>query len=203
RASAVVVCLDCCHAGKVIPRKGVSRRNGAGDLGFRPAVLQPLVGEGRFVLAACGEGESSHELDDLRHGLFTYHLLRGLEGGGDRDRDGRVGVAELFEYVSAAVERDAREKFGGKQRPWSSAVSSGGVYLSAPRPRTAAPAGVQAVERLWREDGPAAAVRAIEERLPQAGAELPVGLMRLLRGMADPAGPLPACPCLRHADQAG
>ncbi len=202
RAAAVVVVLDCCHAGKVIPRKGVARRDAARDRGIRPAVLQPLTGKGRFILASCDEGESSYELDDLGHGLFTYHLLRGLEGEGDRDGDGRVGVAELFEHVSQAVKRDAGQKFNGVQRPWASAVSSGGVYLSVPRPRATAPASVQAVERLWREEGAAAAVRVIEDRLPQADGPFLAGAMRLLRRMADPAGVVAAFRCLRHPDEA-
>src|SRR5438876_1166603 len=69
-------------------------------VGLRPSVLPALTGEGRFLIASCGEGEYSLEVPDLRHGLFTYHLLGGLEGDADRDQDGRVGVAELFEHVS-------------------------------------------------------------------------------------------------------
>ena len=66
------------------------------------------------------------------HGLFTYHLLDGIRGAGDRDGDGRIGVAELFEHVAEAVERDARA-LGMIQKPWSCSIGAGGVYLSAPR----------------------------------------------------------------------
>src|SRR5262249_45154727 len=47
----------------------------------------------------------------------------------DRDGDGRVGIAELFEHVAGAVEQDAR-RLGLVQRPWSTATGTGGVYLS-------------------------------------------------------------------------
>ena len=100
---------------------------------LRPSVLPGLSGEGRFLIASCGEGQYSLESPQLRHGLFTYHLLRGLLKDGDRDGDGRVGVAELFSYVSAAVSRDARQKYGHEQTPWTSAVYNEDVILSTVR----------------------------------------------------------------------
>src|SRR5439155_14093374 len=112
-ARAVVVCLDCCHAGKVLPR-AAAPVPALRDVGLRPSVLPALTGQGRFLIASCGEGEYSLEVPELRHGLFTYHLLRGLERAADRDGDGRVGVAELFEYVSAAVAGDAA-RYGAPQ----------------------------------------------------------------------------------------
>jgi serine/threonine protein kinase/pSer/pThr/pTyr-binding forkhead associated (FHA) protein len=125
-ASAVVVCLDCCHAGKVILREPAGER----DLELRPAVIQSIAGKGRFLIASCDAGQKSLEAEELGHGLFTHHLLRGLRGAGDRDGDGKVGVAELFNYVSAAVAKDAQEKFGREQRPWTSSIYAGDVYIS-------------------------------------------------------------------------
>lgn len=128
-AAAVIVCLDCCHAGKVVFRE----TRGTRDLELRPAVLQTIAGKGRFLIASCDEGQKSLEAEELGHGLFTYHLLRGLKGAGDRDGDGKVGIAELFNYVSTAVARDAQEKFGCEQRPWTSATWADDVYLSHPQ----------------------------------------------------------------------
>src|SRR5207302_1528094 len=130
-ARAVVVCLDCCHAAKVIARgedatQGVSR-----DMRIKPVLLQGLTGRGRYLIASCDEGQVSIEAESWGHGLFTYHLLEGIRGAGDRDGDGRVGITELFEYVADAVEREARSA-GMVQRPWSSAIGPGGVFLTGP-----------------------------------------------------------------------
>ena len=133
-ADAAVVCLDCCHAGGVLPADGVSLR-GDRDLALRPSVLQPLGGRGRFLLASCDRGQKSIESDELRHGLFTYHLLRGLAGAADRDGDGYVSVAELFGHVAAAVSEDARRRYQREQTPWTSATYNGDVLLSAVRRR--------------------------------------------------------------------
>ncbi len=135
-ASTVIVCLDCCHAAKIVTRGGrggasADPRMSVRDMRVKPAVLHELTGRGRYLIASCDEGQVSIEADTWQHGLFTHHLLEGIRGVGDRDGDGRVGVAELFEYVAEAVERDARA-MGMVQRPWSSAVGPGGAFLSRP-----------------------------------------------------------------------
>jgi serine/threonine protein kinase len=129
-AGAVVVCLDCCHAARLIPRgDSPTAELIPRDMRLYPAMLQALTGRGRYLLAACDDGQVSVEAESWGHGLFTYHLLEGLRGAGDRDGDGRVGIAELFEYVALAVDRDARA-VGSVQHPWSSAIGPGGVFLS-------------------------------------------------------------------------
>ncbi len=140
QAHAVVVLLDCCHAGKVLP-PGVSVRASTRDVTIRPAILETLAGQGRYLIASCNEGESSLEVDELQHGLFTHHLLQGIEGRADRDRDGQVGVAELFSYVTTAVAKDAREKYHHQQNPWTQQTFTGETYLSSARPRKSMPTG--------------------------------------------------------------
>jgi Tol biopolymer transport system component len=39
------------------------------------------------------------------HGVFTYFLLQGLQGGADRNGDGIVDIGEIFDYVQDAVRR--------------------------------------------------------------------------------------------------
>jgi hypothetical protein len=42
------------------------------------------------------------------HGVFTYHLLRGLEGAADADGDGIVTLGESLEWTRDRVRRDTR-----------------------------------------------------------------------------------------------
>src|SRR5262249_43128272 len=128
-ATAVVICLDCCHAAKVIPRSHPNDDVTIRDMRMRPALFQALAGRGRYLIASCDNGQVSGEAECWGHGLFTHRLLAGLRGAGDRDGDGRVGIAELFEYVSGAVERDALA-MGVVQKPWISATGPGGAFLS-------------------------------------------------------------------------
>jgi uncharacterized caspase-like protein len=52
-----------------------------------------------------------------RHGLFTYQLLRGLQGPADLDRDGTVAAGELCAFARGEVARMAGEQFGSSQEP--------------------------------------------------------------------------------------
>jgi uncharacterized caspase-like protein len=39
----------------------------------------------------------------LKHGVFTYYLLRSVHGGADEDSDGRNTPGELYGYVEPNV----------------------------------------------------------------------------------------------------
>jgi hypothetical protein len=59
--------------------------------------------------------QEAHPYDEGKHGLFTYHLLRGLQGLADMDRDGTVIAGELCAYARRQAALVAREQFGNKQ----------------------------------------------------------------------------------------
>jgi hypothetical protein len=59
--------------------------------------------------------QEAHAYDEGKHGLFTYHLLRGLQGVADVDRDGTVVAGELCTYARSQAALVAREQFGNKQ----------------------------------------------------------------------------------------
>ena len=52
-----------------------------------------------------------------RHGVFTYALLRALEGAADTDNDGMVNVAEIGQYIDEQVPAITRRKWGYEQFP--------------------------------------------------------------------------------------
>jgi serine/threonine protein kinase len=210
KADAVVVLLDCCHAGGALT-EGATLRGRPRDMGIRPELMQPLAGQGRFLIVSCGAGERSLEADELRHGLFTYHLLRGLGGAGDQNRDGRVGVTELFGYVAEAVRRDA-PRFGHTQTPWSSGTWARDVPLSLPGRRRdtvgpAAPAGAPA--------GPDQELRALRARPDPARLPLILGSLadadegvrrraaRALKALGWPAATTAALALARGGDTDG
>ena len=152
-------------------------------------MLPALAGQGRILIASCGEDEVSLEAPDLAHGLFTYYLLRGLEGGGDLDGDGRVGVAELFEHVSTEVSRTAQERFGLSQNPWKNDTGTGGVYLTSRQPGGPAEVGPGAagLRALLRTKGSAAALAEAERLADSLGEGELIDVLRLVREKEEPA----------------
>ena len=51
------------------------------------------------VLASSTASELSQESEALRASYFTHHLLSGLRGAADADRDGRVTLSEAYRYA--------------------------------------------------------------------------------------------------------
>ncbi len=165
-ANSIVVIMDCCHAGRALNRDGTVFRSQGRDVTIKPAVFQAMSGKGRFLIASCDEGQQSIESTRLKHGLFTYHLLRGLKGAADKDGDGKVGVSELFNYVSTAVARDAREQFHCEQTPWTNATYTEEVFLSwARRSDAATSKRHRFLEDPWKRLGPDGAMAEIEAQL--------------------------------------
>ena len=61
------------------------------------------------VLAAAEPKEVSSAYSDAGHGLFTYYLLRGLNGEADTNADGWVELNELYTYTDTKVTETAGE----------------------------------------------------------------------------------------------
>ncbi|MBI5240400.1 MAG: caspase family protein, partial [Elusimicrobia bacterium] len=62
------------------------------------------------VLTAASGDEVAGSLDAQRHGLFTYYLLKGLDGAADPEGRGHVTVGDLHGYVRKNVLRAAHRQ---------------------------------------------------------------------------------------------
>ena len=62
-------------------------------------------GTGAVVIASAGGAEYAFESQAWKNGVFTYALLHGLKGEADRDKDGRVRVSVLRDFVRQEVQR--------------------------------------------------------------------------------------------------
>ncbi|CAL9465682.1 Outer membrane protein assembly factor BamB [Streptomyces sp. enrichment culture] len=103
-ARSIVVLLDCCYSGMFLP--------GAKGHEDSATLETALAGHGRVVITAGSaaqrvwEGEHSDPASPAPS-RFTGALIDGLRtGAADRDKDGLVGVRELYEYVYERLQRD-------------------------------------------------------------------------------------------------
>jgi len=87
RKKSVCTFLDCCHSGKFIERGGGrSIENIPSDFGKK--AKENLKAEGEVGMASMDGDETSREKlfghiskpEEHFHGIFTYHLIEGLEG---------------------------------------------------------------------------------------------------------------------------
>jgi len=82
-------------------------------------------GKGRVIISACSANEISKEDDTLKHGVFSYYLLKGLKGAGDFDGDGIITVGELFSFLSSRVP----EASGQDQHPVRKGETEGELVI--------------------------------------------------------------------------
>jgi tetratricopeptide (TPR) repeat protein len=88
-----------------------------------------------FSLTASRDRERSYESPDWGggHGIFTYYVVKGLEGQADENGDGIVTADELADYVRVSV-REAVRSAGGEQNPTSDRGSFDSNMLLAYNP---------------------------------------------------------------------
>ena len=57
------------------------------------------------VFSAAGMKQTVKTLAEAQHGLFSYYLMKGIEGPADGDKDKKITAGELHQYVLANVSR--------------------------------------------------------------------------------------------------
>ena len=127
KAKWKVLITDACHSGAITPEAD------------RAAVSRGLLdlSSSLFSLTASRDRERSFESADWGGGpgIFTYYVVKGLEGAADESHDGIVTADELAEYVR----RNVREVTNGQQNPTSERGSFDPNMLLAYLPSGAAP----------------------------------------------------------------
>ncbi|HLJ14287.1 MAG TPA: tetratricopeptide repeat protein [Bryobacteraceae bacterium] len=100
-----VLLTDACHSGAITPEDTAQQINRS-----LLALNQSL-----FSLTASRDRERSYESKDWGggHGVFTYYVVKGLEGEADESGDGIVTADELADYVY----RNVRDATKGQQNP--------------------------------------------------------------------------------------
>ena len=124
----LVFVTDACYSGASGGRTFKALR-GARDIRVTDAFIGRLAqGRGRVVITASDANETSLELDDLRHGIFTHYFVEALRGAGDTNADGRVSIREAYDYVAERVARHSKQA-GGNQHPVWKGQISGEIFL--------------------------------------------------------------------------
>jgi uncharacterized caspase-like protein len=59
------------------------------------------------VITASANDQISSSSTELKHGIFSFYLMKGMEGEADANKDGRITLGEMQEYLSDKVSRQA------------------------------------------------------------------------------------------------
>ena len=106
KARYKILLTDACHSGAIAPDATAALNRNLLDLD-----------RSLFSLTASRDRESSFESAEWGggHGIFTYYVVKGLEGEADSNADGIVTADELGEYAR----RNVREATNARQNPTS------------------------------------------------------------------------------------
>jgi tetratricopeptide (TPR) repeat protein len=121
-----ILITDSCHSGAIRPEDTQSLNRSLIDLN-----------KSLFSLTASRDREQSFESEQWGggHGIFTYYVVRGMEGEADENNDGIVTADELQDYVY----RNVREATGSRQNPTADSGSFDPNMLLAYVPTHAKP----------------------------------------------------------------
>jgi hypothetical protein len=116
---ARLVLFDCGFGGhgRFIARAGVQPKDDTA----------PFESRSVAALFAGGPDEPALAPEHLGMGLFSFYLLKGLEGKADLDHDGRLPAQELYQFVRPRVIAEAAYLGGEMEAPRGVALDRGPV----------------------------------------------------------------------------
>lgn len=112
KAKSITVVLDACFSGG-------TRENQSLLADARPVFIEIKsvnVSQNTIVFSAASGSEISSAYNQKKHGIFTYYFLKGLNGNADKNKDKKITVSEMQNYLNKNVSTQAR-KMGREQNP--------------------------------------------------------------------------------------
>ena len=100
---SVTMFMDACYSGQI--RTGETLLASA-----RPISIQSKASSypANFnVISASAPDQLASSSPDLKHGVFSYFLMKGMEGEADENKDGNITMAEMQSYLKEYVGKKA------------------------------------------------------------------------------------------------
>jgi WD40 repeat protein len=114
KALKQLIIMDACQSGgsvELLATRGASEEK---------AIAQLSRSAGIHVMASAGSEQFATEFASLGHGLFTYVLIKALQGEADgAPKDGKVTIYELKSYIDDQVPELTRKLKGNPQYPYT------------------------------------------------------------------------------------
>jgi uncharacterized caspase-like protein len=97
-----------------------------------PIFQNILEQSGRYALLSGQPGEGAMEIEDHRHGVFTFYLLEGLKGPADQNKDGDITLKELHDYLNSKVAEETEMEGSGQHPCMGGASAENTVFGTTP-----------------------------------------------------------------------
>lgn len=114
KALKQLIVMDACQSGgsvELLATRGATEEK---------AIAQLSRSAGIHVMASAGSEQFAAEFAELGHGLFTYLLIKGLQGEADgAPKDGKVTIYELKSFLDDQVPEWTKKLKGKPQYPYT------------------------------------------------------------------------------------
>ena len=105
---SVTVFLDTCYSGTT---RGTETLIASRPIAIR--AKEQIVPEGFTVMTAAAGDQTAKPLEEAKHGMFSYFLMKGMEGDADANQDNQITAGELHAYV----QQNVIQQSSGSQTP--------------------------------------------------------------------------------------
>ena len=112
QAKSVTMFIDSCYSGQIRTGETLLASARPVELTVQETAYPPDF----TVITASASDQIASSSPDLKHGIFSYFLMLGLEGGADENKDGTITIGKLQSYLAERVPRFAMT-MSRKQEP--------------------------------------------------------------------------------------
>ena len=112
KPKSVTMFIDSCYSGQA--RGGETLAVFARPVSLK--VEETAYPANFTVISASANSQISSASPELKHGIFSYYLMKGMEGDADDNKDGKITIGEMQGYLADKVPRHAM-KMNRKQEP--------------------------------------------------------------------------------------
>ena len=95
---SVTVFLDTCYSGTT---RGTDMLIASRPIAIR--ALEQSIPDNFTVMTAAAGDQTAKPLEEAEHGMFSYFLMKGMEGEADANSDNEITAGELHSYVQTNV----------------------------------------------------------------------------------------------------
>ena len=95
---SVTVFLDTCYSGTT---RGTDMLIASRPIAIR--AIQQSIPDNFTVMTAAAGDQTAKPLEEAKHGMFSYFLMKGMEGEADANNDDEITAGELHSYVQTNV----------------------------------------------------------------------------------------------------
>ena len=103
KPKSVTMFIDACYSGQT--RSGEMMIAGVRPLAVKSDVS--VYPSNFTVISASSNDQYSSSSPELKHGIFSFYLMKGMEGDADGNKDGKITAGEMQDYLSDKVSRQA------------------------------------------------------------------------------------------------